>query len=315
MKKDSFISKSIRFFKNSPRTTIGVILILIILIMTLGANLFTVHDPLTRYAGEWHSAPSVDHILGTTRLGRDVFAQTLYGGRVSLMVGCLAGAISVSISLLIGVAAGYFGGVIDGVISTIINIMLVIPSIVLLLVIASMLGGVSPVTIGIIIGITSWPFSARVLRAQTMSIRNREFVYSAEIMGEKKLRILLVEILPNMLSLITSGFVSTVIRAILAMTFLEFIGFGDSLSVTWGTMLYNAQKSGALNSGIWWEMLGPSAAIVLFGAGMTLINFSIDEISNPKLRAQRIMSTYNKIMKKNKKKKLMEEKKNGITRG
>jgi len=309
MNKDSFLFKSIRFFKNSPRTTFGVILIAIILLMTFGANFFTVHDPLTRYSGEWHSAPSAEHILGTTRLGRDVFAQTLYGGRVSLMVGILAGCISVGISLIVGITAGYFGGVIDGVISTIINIMLVIPSIVLLLVIASMLGGIAPATIGVIIGLTSWPFSARVLRSQTMSIRNREFVLSAEILGEKKLRILLVEILPNMLSLITSGFVGTVIHAILAMTFLEFIGFGDALSVTWGTMLYNAQKSGALNSGIWWELLGPSAAIVLFGVGMTLINFSIDELSNPKLKAQRIMATYNKIMRKKRKqekRKLME---------
>jgi len=306
MNKESFLFQAIRFLKNSPRTTFGIILILIILSMTLGANFFTVHDPLTRYDGEWHSPPSTEHILGTTRLGRDVFAQTLYGGRVSLMVGVLAGCISVGISLIIGITAGYFGGVIDGVINTVINIMLVIPSIVLLLVIASMLGGISPPTIGLIIGLTSWPGSARVLRSQAMSIRNREFVLSAEILGEKKLRIILVEILPNMLSLITSGFVGTVIHAILAMTFLEFIGFGDSLSVTWGMMLSNAQKTGALNSGIWWELLGPSLAIILFGAGMTLINFSIDEISNPKLKAQRIMSTYNKMMKKKEKQRLME---------
>lgn len=298
MEKQTILNKTFRFLKNSPVTTVGIVLVLVVIIMTFGADLFTVHNPLTRYDGEWHSPPSAAHILGTTRLGRDVFAQTLYGGRVSLMVGILAGSISVCISLLIGVIAGYFGGVVDGIISTIINIMLVIPSIVLLLVIASMLGGISPATIGVIIGLTSWPFSARIIRSQTMSLRNREFVYSAEVLGEKKLRLLLVEILPNMLSLITSGFIGTVIRAIFAMTFLEFIGFGDSLSITWGMMLYNAQKSGALFSGIWWEILGPSMGIILFGTGMTLINFSIDELSNPKLKAQRIMSIYNKAMKK-----------------
>jgi peptide/nickel transport system permease protein len=110
-----------------------------------------------------------------------------------------------------------------------------------------------------------------------------------------------VEIMPNMLSMISSSFVGTLIYAIMAQATLEFIGFGDPLSVTWGTMLYNAQKSGALTAGMWWELIGPIAGIVLFGAGLTLINFSIDEVSNPKLRAQRIMRAYYRVMKKQRK--------------
>ncbi len=295
-------SKIIAFLLNSPKTTIGILLLITILTLTLGANFFTTHDPLTRYQGENHSPPSQTHILGTTRLGRDVFAQTLYGGRVSIMVGVLAGTINVLISLTIGVSCGYFGGLYDNIVSTIVNIMLVIPSIVLLLIVASMLGGVSPFAIGVIIGLTSWPGSSRIIRSQTMSLKSKEFVKSAETLGETKLRILFMEIMPNMLSMISSAFVGTVIYAILAQTFLEFIGFGDPLSVTWGIMLYNAQSTGALNSGIWWEILGPSLAIVMFGAGLTLINFSIDEISNPKLKAQRTMSAYYKEQKKLKRK-------------
>lgn len=291
-------SKVISFLKESRKTTIGLSLILVMLIITFGASMFTSHDPLHRYKDEYHSPPSQEHILGTTRLGRDVFAQTLYGGRTSITVGVFAGLIAVSISLVVGVTAGYFGGLVDNVISTIINVVMVIPQMVLLLIIASMLGGSSPILIASIIGFTSWPFGARVIRAQTMSIRSREFIHSSETLGETKLRRLFVEIMPNMLSMISSAFVGTVIYAIMAQTFLEFIGFGDPLSVTWGTMLNHAQTTGALSSGIWWEVFGPSMSIIILGAGLTLINFSIDELSNPKLRAQRFMSSYYKEKKK-----------------
>lgn len=291
-------SAAFKFFLDSPKTTVGVILLVTILVMTMGAGLFTKHDPLYRYEGEYHSPPSSEHILGTTRLGRDVWAQTLYGGRTSILVGVMAGLVAVSLSLVIGITAGYFGGLVDNIITTFINVFMVIPQVVLLLIIASMVGGVSPTIIAIIIGLTSWPYGARVLRAQTMSIRNREFVYASETLGETKLRRLFVEVMPNMLSMISSAFVGTMIYAIMAQAFLEFIGFGDPFSVTWGTMLFNAQKMGALDSGIWWELIGPSGAIVIFAAGLTLINFSIDEISNPKLKAQRIMAAYHREKKK-----------------
>lgn len=302
-------SKSVKFFLDSPKTTIGIILVFVVLVLTFGANFFTSYGPLDRFEGLWHAKPSAEHILGTTRLGRDVWAQTLYGGRVSIMVGTIAGLISITLSLVIGICAGYFGGLVDNCISTVVNIVMVIPQTVLLLLIAALLGKISPVTIGLIIGLTSWPWGARVFRAQTMSLRSREFVFSAETLGETRFRRLFVEIMPNMLSMITSSFIGTIIYAIMAQSVLEFIGFGDPMSVTWGQMLYNAQTSGALNSGIWWEVLGPSLAIILFGAGLTLINFTIDEISNPKLRAQRIMRSYYKEKKKQEKidKKILEK--------
>ncbi len=296
-------SKPIQFLRSSPRFTIGICLVLIVLFMTLAAPIFTSYDPNFRSAGEYHSAPSGAHFLGTTQLGKDVWAQVLYGGQKSLMVGILAGALTVFLSMFFGISAGYIGGGYDSVVSTFTNVLMVIPNIVLLLIVSSMVdGGVSPLVICLIIGLTSWPWNARVLRAQTMSIRNREFVYSAETLGESKLRILFVEIMPNMLSMITSAFVSTMIYAIMAHATLEFIGFGDPLSVTWGTMLYNAQNTGALQSGIWWEIIGPIVGLVMLGTGLTLINFSIDEISNPKLRAQRIMRDYYKAKKRQQRK-------------
>ena len=296
--KQIFNSKLIKYLKSSPKTAVGISLLMAILILTLGAPLFTYHNPLERYEGMYQIEPSGEHILGTTQLGRDVFSQTLYGGRKSILVGFLAGSIAVLLSLFFGISAGYFGGIYDSIISTIINIIMAIPNIVLLLIVASLLGGVSPLIICVIIGFTSWPWNARVLRAQTMSIRNREFVYSAETLGESTPRILFVEIMPSMLSMISSAFVSTLIYAIMAHATLEFIGFGDPLSVTWGTMLYNAQTSGAMLSGAWWEVAGPVGGLVLLGTSLTLINFSIDEISNPKLSASRFMRAFYKKQKK-----------------
>ncbi len=296
MTKDSKLSQIIKFCKESPKFTIGASFILIILVMTMFAPLFTSIDPLFRY-DVYHQPPSMEHILGTTRLGRDVFAQSLYGGRQSLLVGFLAACITTVLSMLVGISAGYIGGKFDSCISMLTNIMMVIPTIVLLLIIASMMDGVSPILISLIIGLTSWPWNSRVLRAQTMSIRNRDFVRSAETLGESKFRILFFEIMPNMLSIISSAFVGTLIYSIMAHATLEFIGFGDPLSVTWGTILYNARNTGAFASGYFFEVAGAITGLVMIGMGLTLINFAIDEISNPKLKAQRVMKSYYKARK------------------
>ena len=289
-------NQTIKFLRDNPKATMGILLILIVLILTMGAPIFTKFEAGFR-SDQYRVAPNSQFILGTTQLGRDVWAQTLYGGRTSLMVGVLAGLIAVSFSTVIGITAGYFGGIVDGIITTIINIAMVIPVIPLLLIIAALLGGVSPLLTGILIGFTSWAWGARVLRAQTMSIRNREFIYSSETLGETKFRRLFAEVMPNMLSMMSSAFVGTIVYAIMAQATLEYLGFGDPLSVTWGTMLYNAQNTAALQTGAWWELLGPCLGLITLGSGLTLINFSIDELSNPKLKAQRIMAAYYKAKK------------------
>ncbi len=283
----------LKFCKESPKFTAGVILLLIVLVMTMFAGLFTSYDPNFRF-DVYHNPPSSEHILGTTSLGRDVFAQTLYGGRQSIIVGLLAAIITTVLSMVIGISAGYLGGKFDAIVSMLTNVIMVIPTIVLLLIIASMVDGVSPVVISLIIGFTSWPWNSRVLRAQTMSIRNRDFVRSAETLGENKFRILFFEIMPNMLSIISSAFVGTLIYSIMAHATLEFIGLGDPHSVTWGTILLNARNSGAFASGYFFEVAGAIAGLVMIGMGLTLLNFAIDEVSNPKLKAQRIMKNYYK---------------------
>lgn len=287
------------FMQQNVKFTIGLILLLFITCSSIFAPLITLHDPVERM-GASHASPSLEHPIGTTQLGRDVLSQTLYGGRTSIFVGIFAGLITLVFAMFFGIVAGYFGGIIDNIISTAVNIIMVIPNIPLLLVLAAMLGEVSPVVIGFIIGITSWAWGARVVRSQTLSIRRREFVYAAETLGETKFRRLFFEVMPNMMSILSSLFVGTVIYSIMAEATLEFLGFGDPLSTTWGIMLYNAQTSAALRVGAWWELLGPCMGLVILGAGLTLINFSIDEISNPKLKVHKIMSNYYRMKKKGK---------------
>jgi peptide/nickel transport system permease protein len=155
----------------------------------------------------------------------------------------------------------------------------------LLILLASFSGTVGPMTIMTIIALTSWPWGARMTRSQTMALRNRDFVTAAKMIGEPAWRIIFVEILPNLTPLIGINLVGSIIYAIVAQTTLEYLGFGDPLRVTWGTMLYNAQNASAIMVGAWWDIAVPAAGIALTGLGLALINFTFDEIANPQLRS------------------------------
>ncbi len=231
-----------------------------------------------------HLPPGGRHFFGTTRAGYDVFSQLMYGGRVSLLVALGAGLISTTISVLMGVTAAYFGGKIDEFLVFIMNVVLVIPNLPLILVLAAFLGEAGPHAIAIIIGITSWAWGARVIRSQTLSIRQREFITACDVIGESKWRIILVEMVPNLISLIAGQFVGTTLYAVLAEAGLEFIGLGNPSIVTWGTMLLWAQNSSALIVGAWWDMLVPAITISIFGGGLALLNMGMDQISNPQLK-------------------------------
>ncbi|MCK6262955.1 ABC transporter permease [Vibrio sp. ZSDE26] len=309
MKKTLSLCK--QFLLGNPKAAVGIFMVAAVVILCFAAPLFTEYQPTARIARP-HQAPSWDHILGTTRMGRDVWAQVLYGGRTSLMVGFVAGTFVMLMAMVVGVSSGYFGGRVDNTLSFFTNLVMVIPSLPLMLVLAAFLGQVSPFAIAVIIGATSWPWGARVIRSQTLAIRNRDFVHAAQVMGETKPRMLFAEVMPNMMSILASLFIGTVIFAIMTQATLEFIGLGDPLSVTWGGMLYNADQTSAIRIGAWWEIVAPSVALASVAIGLALINFSIDEISNPKLKAQRIMAKYRREEKKAEKllkqKQLLEQK-------
>lgn len=230
--------------------------------------------------------PSADHILGTTQTGQDVFAQLALATRGSLEIGLIVGVLATALSAIFGILGTYIGGFADEVFSLFSNVFLVIPGLPLVIVIS---GFVPPEsrglwTIAVVLAITSWAGSARVLRAQTLSIRSRDYVSASRVAGERAWRVIAVEILPNLLPVLASQFVFAVIAAILGEAGLSFLGLGASNSSTLGTMLFYAQNGFALPLGAWWWFGPPGLVIALFGMGLSLVNFSIDEIINPKLK-------------------------------
>ena len=201
-------------------------------------HLFTsVLDPQQR-AFDVSLAPSHDHLLGTTAFGQDILAQLIYGTRQSLVIAVVAGAFATVLSVLVGVSAGYLGGLGDSVLSLFTDVFLVIPTFPLIIILATYAGSGSVSVVIVVLVITGWSYGARQLRAQTLSLRNRDFLESARVRGEKRSYIILVEILPTMTSLILANFLGAALYAVLTAAGLQFLGLGDSSSNSWGTMLY-----------------------------------------------------------------------------
>jgi len=244
---------------------------------------FFVGDPLAFSHAEWQS-PSAAHWLGTTQLGQDVLAQVVTGAGATLEIGAGAGLLATVISIVIGIGGGYAGGIADETLSLLSNVVLVIPALPLIIVIASFVhaSGIWPTVA--VIAFVSWAASARVLRAQTLSVRNREYVLAAKAGGEPGWRIVFFEILPNELPIIVSQFIFSMIFAILTQAGLAFLGLASPDQLTWGTILYYAQNDGAMASGAWWWFVPPGLCIAVLGMGLALVNFSLDEILNPRLR-------------------------------
>ncbi len=231
--------------------------------------------------------PSGAHLLGTTQLQQDVFSQLLVGGGDTLLVALVSGVIATTLSVVIGVTAGYLGGLADDLLSMLANIFLVLPALPLLIIMIGFVGkntGSDVLVVGLIISVTGWAFGARVLRAQTLSMRNRDYVDSARIIGEKWWRIIGTEILPNLTPVVATSFLFTVLYGVGTYTALAFLGLVDP-NWSWGGMLFYAQNSNAEISGYWWWFVPPGLAVALLGTALVLLNFGIDEFINPRLRA------------------------------
>ena len=283
-----------RFYKGNPAAVIGSIIVATMIFMSVFASSIAENDPNKRVA-RGHQSPSTELLLGSTRSGKDVFSQVLHGGKISLLVAFSAAVITTVIAVAVGISAGYFGGRVDEILMSFTNIVLVFPQLPLLIIIAAFVGQVGPLVIALIIGLSSWAWGARVIRSQTLAIRNKEFVLAAEVMGESKLRIIFVEILPNLVSIVVGGAMGTCIYALIAEAGLEFLGLGDPTIITWGTMLFWAQSNSAFIVGAWWDMVVPGAAIAIFGGGLALLNMSIDQVSNPKLKTGGYIKTWRRM--------------------
>ncbi len=286
-----------QIFLTNRKGMLGLVILAVFITMAALAPLISPYDPYRR-AGKPHIQPGVEHFLGTSRQGKDIYSQLLEGGRTSLTVGFVAGLAATLIGLGVGISAGYFGGKTDEILTFFVNVSLVLPALPLIIVFASFIEEASPTIIGLVLAFTGWGWSARTIRTQTLALKNREFVLAAELMGESKWRIVLLELLPNMSSFVVGGFVLATVYGILAEAGLEFIGLGSPSSVTWGTMLYWAMRAQALQTGAWFEVWPPAIAIMVTGAALVLVNFAVDEIANPQLHATRRIGMIRRFLKR-----------------
>ncbi len=275
---------------SNPKIAAGVGVVAFFVLIALAAPLLTPYDPNASVV-TGSLPPSSAHILGTTGLGQDMFAQIVYGARISLLVGFSAAIGSTVLQVFFGLSSAYFGGIVDDVLSLIINVFLVLPGLPLTIVLASLASAnaanKNEFVIALVLLFTSWSYGARVLRAQTLSLKEREFVTAARASGESSLRIIFAEILPNEVALVASTFIGTFVYAIGAEVALEFLGLGDTSRASWGVILYWAQNNGALIVGKWWQFVPAGLCIAVLCAGLTFINFGIDQLANPRLRAER----------------------------
>ena len=232
-------------------------------------------------------SPSVEHWLGTNGQGQDMLAQVVVGTRSSLVIGFSVGIFVVLIGALVGVSAGYFGKRVDAFLSLLFNVFLVLPGLPLAIVIAAYLPS-SPFTLAMVLIVTGWAWNARVIRAQTLALRKRDFVSAAVVAGESNWRIITQEILPTMTSLLVSQVIGSTIYAIGAQVGLEFLGLGDLSGYTWGTVLYWAQNDSALLTGAWWTFAPVGLCVALVGFALTMLNSGFDELTNPRLQLERV---------------------------
>ena len=229
--------------------------------------------------------PSADHWLGTDELGRDVFREFLAGARISLFVGIMATLISTVIGAGIGIVAGYFMGPLDTTLMSATDFFLVLPALPLMIAMGAIFGQ-NLLIIILVIGLLSWPRTARIVRSQTLSLRQRQYVARAKSLGASDARIIRRNVAPHVLQLIVANTILVVAGCILAEATLSFIGLGDPDRISWGSMLHFAFVSGAVGLGAWWYFMPPGLGILVVVLGFTLVGHSFERIANPRLKGE-----------------------------
>ncbi|HAD06718.1 MAG TPA: ABC transporter permease [Anaerolineaceae bacterium] len=277
-------SEVLYFTLRNKKLLIGSGIILIFLILALIGPSFTQYKPLDYASPRGAEPPSAKFWMGTTFFGQDVFSQFVNGLRATFVVGLLGGGLGTLVGMLIGFTAGYRGGIVDEILNAFTNIVLVIPTLAVLLIIAAYLQVRSLMMECLFIGLTAWPWAARAIRAQTFSLRTRDFVDLAKLSGMKPLRIIRDEIAPNMMSYLVLVFILQFGGAILTAATLDFIGLGPTNTISLGLMMQYAVLWGALPFGMWWWFVPPGLAITAIVGALYSMNVGLDEIFNPKLR-------------------------------
>jgi peptide/nickel transport system permease protein len=279
------IARAWRIYRRSKMGMAGLLILLLFVVMSAAAPLLASSEGLdaSLAPGAPLEPPSIRYPLGTDDVGRSVLTLTIWGSRISLLVGFFATLISVAIGSVIGIVAGYYGGWFEKLLMRFTDWFLVIPFLPLAIVLASILGR-SLLVIIFVIGLTSWPGTSRLVRAQTLSVKNRPYVERSRALGASNWHLITRHVLPNVFPLIFANTILVVAIAILSETTLSFLGLGDPLHVSWGTILEFAFSAGAASAGAWWWLVPPGVAIVLVVLAFTMCGYALDEILNPRIR-------------------------------
>lgn len=276
-------------FRRSTPGMIGLVMLGLVVAMALAAPLLAAETELRAINAvenpRW-ATPSEFAPMGTDNLGRSVWAQFVWGARISLLVGLAATVIAIVIGSVVGIVAGFFGGIPGSILMRLTEWFLVIPFLPLAIVLAAILGP-SVWNVILVIGITSWPATARVVRAQVLSLKERLYVERSRALGASGGHLMSHHVLPNVSPLILANLTLTVPIAILSETTLSFLGLGDPTRASWGKMLDEAFSAGALTRNAWWYYLPPGVGIMVVVLAFVLIGQALEEILDPRLRERR----------------------------
>ena len=277
-------------FLRKKQGVIGMVMLLSIFLIALLAPLIAPYDPyapVKATAEDVLAPPSLEHPLGQDEVGRDVLSSVIYGARISLLVGFTASIITILLGCTIGLISGYVGGRLDTILMRITDGVLVIPTLPLMLVIIAVAGrGIGYIIL--VIGLLSWPYTARIVRAQVLSVKERQFVMRAHAIGVSHAGIVVVHILPQVLPVIFASATLDISYAIISEASLSFLGLGDPTLISWGSMLNRAFLRGAVSSGAWWYLFPPGFLLAWVTLSLNLVSNSIQEIVNPRLRTHHL---------------------------
>ncbi len=276
-------NETLYFAFRNRKLVVGLTVVLAFLGLAIVGPWLTDADPF-EFGFPTGQPPSIEHWLGTTAPGQDVFAQFVYGLRATFIVGAVAGCVAAIIGMTVGFTAGYRGGIVDDILSMLTNVVLVIPTLAVLIIVSAYLSVGSLFWEAVLIGVTSWPWAARAIRAQTFSLASREFVSLARLSGRRSGKIIVAEIAPNMSSYLFLTFILLFGSSILIAATLDFLGLGPSQVMSLGLMLNMAVYASALQLGMWWWFIPPGLAITAIVGGLYIMNVGLDEVFNPKLR-------------------------------
>jgi len=275
----------LRSFLNNKMGVAGAAIVLFFTVIALFAPLMITHDPSKPGSpDEILLPPSKKFLLGTDTMGKDIFSELIIASRVSLLIGFLAAGTAVIIGSLVGLLSGFYGGIVDNLLMRIVDVIMAIPGLPVMIILAAILGP-SIWNIIIIIAVLGWPSTARIVRSQVLSVKERPFVEAARCIGASDLSLMFREIMPNVIPVVSAQTVMMVANAIYNESVLSFLGLGDPLHISWGMMLHYAFSSGVMTTAWWWS-IPPGLAIALLVLGFAFLGSGLNEVLNPRFRTR-----------------------------